>query len=207
MRMRATWLGMMAALAAASPCAAQTAYYGGSPDRLTLTVDVRASISARCGFVPANAPGANYVEPNFETQGFDRVAAFKLDCTSASRVGVVSSNGGLSTGGAAAGPGYTALAPYDVQLTLNGNATSATATCGAKDLVPASNACAPTYLPAVGPNFSGPASATQGLRLAGPATIGSDSTIRVKANAYGGSAILTAGTYVDTLTVTISPAT
>jgi hypothetical protein len=194
-------------LAAAVPCAAQTAYYAGSPDRLNLTVEVRASISARCGFVPASAPGASYVEPNFETQGFDRVAAFKLDCTSASRVGVVSSNGGLSTGGAAAGPGYTATAPYDVQLTLNGNATSATATCGAKDLVPASNACAPTYLAAVGPNFSGPASATQGLRLGGPATIGSDSTIRVKANAYAGASILTAGTYSDTLTVTISPAT
>lgn len=207
MRMRARWLAMVAALAAAAPCLAQTAYYGGSPDRLTLTVDVRASVAARCGFLPASAPGANYVEPDFETQGFDRVAAFKLDCTSASRVGVVSSNGGLATGGAAAGPGYTALAPYDVQLTLNGNAVSASATCGAKDLVATGSACAPTYLPAAGPNFSGPASATKGLRLAGPATIGSDSTIRLKANAYAGSPILTAGTYVDTLTVTISPAT
>jgi len=197
---------MVAALAAAAPCAAQTAYYGGSPDRLNLTVEVRASIAARCGFAPANEPGANYFEPDFETQGFDRVAAFKLDCTSASRVGVVSSNGGLASG-SAAGPGYTALAPYDVQLTLSGNATSATATCGAKDLVPASNACAPTYLPASGSNFSGPASTTKGLRLAGPATIGSDSTIRVKANAYAGPPILTAGTYSDTLTVTISPAT
>jgi hypothetical protein len=207
MPMGARWLGLVVAIAAAAPCAAQTAYYGGSPDRLNLTVEVRASVNARCGFLPSSAPGASYVEPNFETQGFDRVAAFKLDCTSASRVGVVSSNGGLSTGAAAAGPGYTALAPYDVQLTLNGNAVSASATCGAKDLVATSNTCAPTYLPAVGPNFSGPASATKGLRLAGPATIGSDSTIRLKANAYAGAAILTAGTYVDTLTVTISPAT
>ncbi|WP_415642038.1 hypothetical protein [Sphingomonas antarctica] len=194
------------ALATAAPCLAQTAYYGGSPDRLSLTVDVRASVAARCGFAPASAPGASYVEPDFETQGFDRVAAFKLDCTSASRVGVVSSNGGLATG-AAAGPGYAALAPYDVQLTLNGNALSATATCGAKDLIASSNACAPTYLPAVGPNFTGPASASKGLRLPGPATIGSDSTIRLKAGAYAGASILTAGTYVDTLTVTISPAT
>lgn len=206
MRMRARWLGLVAAFAVAAPCAAQTAYYGGSPDRLNLTVEVRASISARCGFVPASAPGANYVEPDFETQGFDRVAAFKLDCTTASRVGVVSSNGGLATGAAAAGPGYTALAPYDVQLTLNGNAASATATCGAKDLTATGTACAPTYLPAAGTNFSGPASASKGLRLAGPATIGSDSTIRVKANAYAGPPVLTAGTYSDTLTVTISPA-
>ena len=93
------------ALAVASPCVAQTAYYGGSPDRLSLIVDVRASIAARCGFVPASAPGASYVEPNFETQGFDRIAAFKLDCTSASRVGVESSNGGLTTGAPAAGAG------------------------------------------------------------------------------------------------------
>lgn len=202
----AAWPVMVAILAAAAPCTAQTAYYGGAPDRLALTVDVRASVAARCGFLPTSTPGANYVEPDFETQGFDRVATFKLDCTSASRVGIVSSNGGLATG-ASAGPGYTALAPYDVQLTLNGNAISATATCGAKDLTPASNACAPTYLAAVGPNFTGPASAAQGLRIAGPATIGSDSTIRVKANPYSGSSILSAGTYVDTLTVTISPAT
>lgn len=206
MAIGARWMVTAAAMAAAAPCAAQTAYYGGSPDRLNLTVEVRASIAARCGFVPASAPGANYVEPDFETQGFDRVAAFKLDCTSASRVGVVSSNGGLATGSAPAGPGYTALAPYDVQLTLNGNTVSATATCGAKDLIASSNACAPTYLPAVGPNFTGPASASKGLRLTGPATIGSDSSIRLKAGAYAGAAILTAGTYVDTLTVTISPA-
>jgi hypothetical protein len=207
MLMRATGLAITAIFAAAAPCAAQTAYYGGSPDRLALTIEVRASISARCGFVPASAPGANYVEPDFETQGFDRTAVFKLDCTSASRVGVVSANGGLANGAVAAGPGYTALAPYDVQLNLAGDGMSVSATCGAKDLVPASNACAPTYLPAVGPNFSGPASATQGLRLGGPATLGSDSSIRVKANAYTGAAILTAGTYSDTLTVTISPAT
>ena len=106
--------------------------------------------------------------------------------------------------------GYGNKAPYDVQLNLRNDAGTITATsaCQAAQLSAANVAatCTAQYLTA-GTNFAGTASTTRGLRLNGAATsLTTNQTIRVKANAYAGSDILTAGTYTDTLTVTVSTA-
>lgn len=193
-------------LCATTASAQTTAYNGGSPSFIALTVNVSASVGSQCGFVTGSVPSGTPNYANFDTAGFDQSFTFKLSCTSASRVGVVSTNGGLLTSGSVPS-GYAVKAPYDVQLSLVGNSTNVTATCTAADLVAAGTTCAATYLATVGPNFTGPASTTKGLQLTGPATNGSNSTIRVKANAYAGSSVLMAGTYNDTLTVTVSPST
>jgi hypothetical protein len=207
-------------LLAANPAAAQTVYAtngAGSPvypspyntpNQVTLSVQVLASIGGRCGFATGAAPSGSLNQSNFDTTGFDQSFAFTLNCTALSRVAVVSSNGGLKAGLTGLPSGYTALAPYDVQLNLVGNsAVTATATCGAGDLLATAGAtCAPTYLSAAGSNFKGPATTSAGLLLNGPATNNTPSAIRVKANAYAGTAVLASGTYTDTLTVTVSPA-
>jgi hypothetical protein len=213
-------VGAILGLLAANPAVAQTAYATtgagapaypspyNTPNQVTLSVQVLASIGGRCGFATGAAPSGTLNQANFDTTGFDQSFAFTLNCTALSRVAVVSTNGGLKAGILGLPSGYAAIAPYDVQLNLVGNATSATATCGVGDLLATAGAsCAPTYLPAVGSNFKGPATTSAGLLLNGPATNNTPSNIRVKADAYGGTAILASGTYTDTLTVTVSPAT
>lgn len=196
-------------LACAGSAWAETTAYAvgdGSPNSIALPVQVTASVGGHCGFATGSAPSGSVNQGNFDTAGFDRSFTFKLDCTGPSRVGVVSSNGGLLTGGSVP-TGYTTKAPYDVQLSLVGNSTNVSSTCGASDLVAGGTSCAPTYVTGgANNNFTGPASTSKGLRLTGAATSGNDSTIRVVALAYAGSAILTNGTYNDTLTITVSAA-
>jgi hypothetical protein len=126
---------------------------------------------------------------------------FEIRCSLPSRVGVQSANGGLLATGAANFPaaGYSALAPYQVQLNLAGDAVTATGTCDANTL--SSLAASPC-------NARGPATTTSGLLLAGASLAANppDSILRVFSNGYFGADQLVASTnYADTLTVTISP--
>jgi hypothetical protein len=207
-------------LALASPAQAQsqnpiTAYAVGypapyhTPNEVNLKIEVQASVGGRCGYAAGQAPNDSVNAPSFDTEGFDQSFNFVLDCTGAFRVGVVSLNGGLLTGGAVPS-GYGVKAPYDVQLNLQSDlgAVTATSACQAAELIASNNAasCTAQYLTG-GANFSGPASATHGLRVSGAATsLTTNQTIRVMAGAYAGPDILTAGTYNDTLTVTVSVA-
>jgi hypothetical protein len=205
-RFRAIWAlaaVLAAAAIAAAPADSQQIIYApgqGSPNSLGLPINVTASVGGRCGFQAAGAPNGNVDTPNFDVTGISGSVPFKLNCTGASRVAVVSLNGGLLNGGAT-GPGYTGLAPYDVKLTLVPNSGSpVVATCPVATLKTGAVAvCAPT-------DFRGTASATTGLRLGAPSTTPT-STIEITAPAYAGAATLIAGNYSDTLTVTVSPST
>jgi hypothetical protein len=187
---------MAAALCAFLPAAqatAQTAYAvgQGSPNQITLSIPVTASVGGRCGF--AAAPSGSHNEPDFDTHGWTRDFAFVLDCNGPSRVAVVSTNGGLLTPGSVP-TGYATKAPYQVTVNLVPNSGSpATATCEAADLT-AAGAC----------SFRGPASNTVGLRLGSTSSSASGSYIRVSAPAYSGVNTLVNGTYSDTLTITLS---
>ena len=183
---------------AAGSAAAQTTAYApsqGSPNSIAIPVQVTASVGGRCGFASGEAPSGSFDQPNFDSTGFSHDFTFVLDCTGPSRVAVVSSNGGLLTGGTAP-TGYAVRAPYDVTLNLvaNGGAPVVAATCAA-DTLTAGSTCA---------QFLGPASTTQGLRLSAASTNQTGSYLRVSAPPYAGSAMLIAGNYADTLTVTLS---
>jgi hypothetical protein len=163
-----------------------------------LTVTVTAKVTAACGF--ATAPnGTQNVGDVGGTYSYS--FPFEIRCSLPSRVGVQSANGGLLATGAANFPaaGYSALAPYQVQLNLAGDAVTATGTCDANTL--SSLAASPC-------NARGPATTTSGLLLAGASLAANppDSILRVFSNGYFGADQLVASTnYADTLTVTISP--
>lgn len=166
----------------------------GSPNQIALQVQVQASVGGRCGFAPSGVPSGGFDRPNFDVTGFTHDFPFLLECTGPSRVAVVSSNGGLLTGGTVPS-GYAAKAPYDVALHLVGSNSSADATCAVATLV-SGGACP----------FRGPATTGQGLRLAA-SSVGQPGTyLRVSAPAYSAPEILSAGRYADTLIVTVSVA-
>ena len=185
----------VAALLGAAPASAQTtAYAGGNP--IVLSIPVTASVGGRCGFATGGAPSGTYSQADFDKQGLSSTFAFTLNCTGPSRVAVVSSNGGLVAPGSAP-TGYTARAGYDVTLNLvaSDGKTTANATCTAATLT-AAGTCA----------FRGPASTTQGLRLASASTNQTGSFVRVSAPPVTSGPQLIAGTYTDTLTITLSVA-
>jgi hypothetical protein len=215
----ALWGTLAVGCLISTPAYAQTANTAYSPDSpapynsvtsITLPkIEVRASVGGRCGFATGQAPNGSVSAPDFDTLGFDQTFNFVVDCTGAFRVGVVSTNGGLLTGGAVPS-GYANKAAYDVQLSLRNDANTLTATsaCQAAELVTtnASSSCTAAYLTG-GLNIAGPASTTKGLRINGAATsLATNQSIRVKANAYAGANVLTSGSYTDTLTVTVSTA-
>ncbi len=181
---------------------------GSAAGQITLTpIRVLASVGGRCGF--ATAPSGSYHVNNLDVTAFDQTFTFVLNCTGPSRVGVVSTNGGLKQATAALPSGYTDIAPYDVGLVLNGNAgATVSASCSANSLLSGSTACSTAYGGIGSPqtNFTGPASTTKGLRLASPSTTGVNSSIRVKASQYAGPGVLVSGNYGDTLTITLSAA-
>ena len=179
------------ALGASAASAQSTVYY---PDSATVQVQVTASVGGRCGFASGGVPTGTFNQPDFDATGFSHDFVFVLDCTGPSRMAVISTNGGLKTGGAVP-TGYTVTAPYEVALHLvaNGGATSADASCAAGTLTTGSTC-----------SFIGPASTTNGLRLTAPSTDQAGSYLRVSAPAYAGAAQLVAGTYADTLVVTLS---
>lgn len=185
---------------AAAPACAQTVYYAaGQPGvaggAATVGVQVRASVGGHCGFTDTQAPGGSFTQNNFDVTGFSRDFAFQLDCTGPSRVAVVSQNGGLLTGGTAPA-GYAALAPYTVSLNLVGNSAVATGSCAVATLTTAAaTPCA----------FRGPASTAAGLQLTSNSVSQTGTYLRVSAPAYTAGTLI-AGSYSDTLTVTVSVA-
>lgn len=184
------------AFGAASTASAQTTAYApgqGSPNSVTLTIPVTASVRAACGF--ATPPSGTHNEPNFDDHAWSHDFGFTIDCSVASRVAVVSTNGSLKTGGTAPS-GYTTQAPYDVTLNVVQNSGVATGTCAVANLA-TGGSC----------SFIGPATPTQGLSVA-VSQNQPGSYLRVSAPAYTGPNVLVASTgYTDTLTVTLSPAT
>ncbi len=192
--------GLCAAAAAAalmSAAQAQTAYAvgQGSPNNIQLSVPVTASVGGQCGF--STAPNGSYHD-NDLTDGIPNVDfPFTLQCTVASRVAIVSSNGGLKASVGAVPGGYTDLVPYNVLLNLVGDAVSpVSGTCAAATLSATSGApCA----------FRGPASTSLGLYLSGSSVGQVGSYVRVSAPGYSsGDVFVASNTYADTLTVTVS---
>jgi hypothetical protein len=195
-------LALATALAVSpSALAAQTsgqAVYAGSPSEVTLSVNVTASVSASCAFSTGGAPGGTYSVGNVEAP-YTVDVSFSLRCNSPSRVGVVSDHGGLQAGDVPSVPaGYARLAPYQIMLSLAGDAgNNAQATCQSPTLLAGAGGCV----------FRGPATATSGLRLPGPSNDAPGSFIRISSPGYSEPAVLIASnSYADRLTVTISPA-
>lgn len=182
--------------AAGTPAIADTtAIYGGSPSYISLQIPVTASVSSACAF---STPPSGTQNVGELANAYSYDFGFTLQCSSALRVAVVSANGGLVASGVSAATGYTNAAPYNVTLNIAGNSgvTAANATCDAATLT--SGAGTPC-------SFRGPATAAQGLRLAGASNNVSGSYLRVSSAGYSGSAVLlAANTYTDTLTVTLS---
>lgn len=173
--------------------ATATATAGGSPDHLHLSLPVTASVAHRCSFTISGDFAASDINAGF-THDFEVV----LQCNVASRMGVVSTNGGLLAAVQEPPPGYARLAPYRVTLNLVGNAGVATvnAVCDVATL---------TVDAAVPCSFRGPASPSQGLRLSGPSSGAAGSYLQVSAVPYAGTGTLVASsTYADTLVVTLS---
>ena len=172
---------------AGQPVRAQTTAYAagqGAVNSIEVGVEVRASVTGRCGFATSGAPSGTIDQADFD---------FQLNCTGASRIAVSSLNGGMASQ-AAGGSGYQTKAPYRVALYMVAdNGTNASATCDAATLS-AGGSC----------SFAGTATAAQGLRLAGASTKVNGSYLRVSAPAYTGSDTLVSGRYADTLSVTVS---
>lgn len=190
-------IGAIAALGASGHAMAQTTAYAsgqGSPNNIVLSIPVTATVGAQCGF--ESAPDATYNFPDLDL-GFTQDTGFTLACNNASRVAIVSQNGGLLASGTAPA-GFTTLAPYSVTLYLEGDSTTATGTCEVATLTAsASSPCA----------FRGPASTTEGLELSGAATSTTGSYVRISAPVYTDTANLVASSgYADVLTVTLSAA-
>ena len=183
-----------AASAQSNPTPVAYAPGDGAPNQAVLTIPVTASVNAQCGF--ATAPSGTHNEPNFDTHAWSHDFPFVVDCSVASRIAVVSTNGALLTGGTPA-PGYTTSAPYDVALNVVLDAGG-----------PAAASCPVANLTTGGTcTFRGPAAVGQGLAV--PVTHNKPGTyLRVSAPAYAGASVLVASNaYADTLVVTLSPAT
>lgn len=184
-----------AALLWAGGAAAQTAYAvgQGSPNSITVPIQVTASVGGACGF--DIAPDGDYFFANLDL-GFTQDTVFAINCNGASRVAVTSANGGLLAGGTAPN-GFSLIAPYTVELSLVGDdSVTAAASCAAADL--ALSAASPC-------SFRGTASEIVGLELGGPADGTSQSYVRISAPAYSGpEALVAASGYEDTLTVTLA---
>ncbi|HVR89801.1 MAG TPA: hypothetical protein VHG29_01750 [Novosphingobium sp.] len=190
------------ALGAAMPAAAQTAYYpvpGGpqTPISITLAIPVRASIGGSCNFATAGAPNGTYNIPGFiDVNSWTNDFTMQLVCTGPSRMAIVSTNGGLLSS-ASATTGYANLAPYDVAVNIvQGSGGPTTGNCPAANLKSSSAAAC---------TLRGTASPTVGLPFGASVNL-NGSYVRVSAPAFPGPDILVAGSYTDTLTITVSPA-
>jgi hypothetical protein len=211
-RNKAVWMvrtaAIAAAFAAANPASAQIsqeqyAYYPDpalpgyvypGPPQAVLSIPVTASVGGRCGFL--TAPNANRNVGQIDTTAWTEQVAFVPECSAPWRIAVSSQNGGLKT--AATVPvGYQNTAPYTVSLNVNSDGGGVTGSCAVAQIDQAAGSTACT--------FEGTASTSNGLLI--PRSFGlSGSYIQMNAPAYPGPDILITGTYTDTLTVTISPA-
>lgn len=192
------------AIGAAMPAAAQTtAYYpvpGGpqTPTSIQLAVPVRASIGGSCNFATAGAPNGTYNIPGFiDVNSWTNDFAMTLECTGPSRLAIVSTNGGLLTSPAPGTTGYAGLAPYTVDVNVVRTGGTTTGSCPAADLKTGSLAAC---------DMRGTAAPAVGLAIPTASFGLSGSYVRVSAPAFPGPDILVAGSYTDTLTITVSPA-
>lgn len=185
----------------ATPCLAQnvpgTAYFGGSPSNIVLSVPVIATVGGRCGFATGAAPSGTYAIPGaIDTSSWSHDFPFTLECTGPFRIAVVSTNGGLKTA-PASDPGYVDKAPYNVLVNVVRTGGTTSGTCGASDLeASASTTCA----------LRGTASPTVGMSVPFPSYQLSGSYLNVSSGPFTGPGYLVSGNYSDTLTVTVSPA-
>lgn len=192
---------LAAAMMCAEPALAQnvpgTAYFGGSPSNIVLTVPVTASVGGRCGFQTGLAPSGSYTIPaGIDTTAWSQQFPFTLECTGPFRIAVLSTSGGLKTSPAVSSPGYADLAPYTVLMNVVRTGGTTQGTCAAADLqASASTTCA----------LRGTASTSVGMAVSNPSYQLSGSYLQVSAPAFAGPGVLVAGTYSDTLTVTVSP--
>lgn len=171
-----------------------TAYAAGqgAVNRIEVGIDVRASVRDRCGFAAEGLPSGTVSQADFDRTGINKEFAIRLNCTGASRIAVSSLNGGMAT--AETAPGYATTAPYNVELKMVGdNGTVATGTCAASVLKTAGTC-----------TFSGSANKTNGLMLNAASTKTNGSYLRVSAQPYAGEQPLLAGSYSDTLVITVS---
>jgi hypothetical protein len=179
-------------LGSAAARAQTTAVVGGSPDHIDLAIPVTASVANRCGLTI----GGTFTSPDINA-GFTHDFEIVLTCNAASRMAVVSANGGLLAPVPTPPAGYARLAPYRATLNLVGNG-GVTANAGCDIATLAAAAAAPC-------SFRGPASPTQGLRLSAPSIGAPGSYLRGSAIPYAGTGTLVASpSYTDTLTVTLS---
>ncbi|MGE8143521.1 hypothetical protein ACQKOE_16255 [Novosphingobium sp. NPDC080210] len=207
-RNNAVWMVRVAAaafaVAASQPAMAQasqeqTAYYGGyngNPTMAVLTIPVKASVNTRCGFQQTftKPVDAGEIDRNSWTDD----TPFVPECTTPWRIAISSQNGGLLNDTATGlAEGYLNKAPYTVSLLVKNDEADVDVSCAAADLSSSAGAAC---------SFKGTASATEGLRIARSYQL-TGSRIRVSAPAYTGPGVLVAGTYTDTLTVTVSPTT
>lgn len=171
-----------------------TGYVFPGPPQAVISVPVTASVGGQCGFL--TAPNANRNVGQIDTTAWTEQVAFVPECSAPWRIAVSSQNGGLKTA-ATVPTGYQNKAPYTVSLNVNSDGGVVTGSCpvGQIDQAAGSTAC----------TFEGTASSSNGLLI--PRSFGlSGSYIQMNAPAYPGPDILITGTYTDTLTVTISPA-
>lgn len=174
-----------------------TAYYGGNPSNIVLTVPVIATVGGRCGFATNGAPSGTYNIPGtIDATTWSNQFPFTLECTGPFRIAVVSTNGGLKTT-PTSDPGYTDTAPYNVLVNVARSGGTTQGTCTAADLkATASTTC----------DLRGTASPTVGMSVPFPSYQLSGSYLQVSAPAYTATnPLLIAGSYTDTLTVTVSP--
>lgn len=192
----------IASLCAATPAAAaftpqpNTAYNGYSPDKIVVSIPVIATVGGRCGFAENGAPQGTLEAGLIDTNDWSHQVDFTLECTGLSRIAVVSSNGGLKTAAPTA-PGYRNLAPYNVAVLVARSGGTSSGNCQSSSLAAdATDTCA----------LRGTASTAVGLAVTSPSYRLPGSHLTISAPAYAGPDVLVAGTYSDTLTVTISPA-
>lgn len=179
------------------------AYYdkAGAPTAAVFSVDVLASVGGRCGFAPTGVPNGSIDAAQIDVADWSGQVAFMPQCTAQWRLAVSSLHGGLKADVSAAGlAGFTDKAPYDVTLHVVHDTGTVDSSCPVSQIDQA--------LTASPCEFRGTASPDQGLRL--PRSYNqSGSYIQASALAYPDATQprLVAGTYTDTLVLTVSPAT
>ena len=178
---------------------ALTGYVYPGPDKAELFIDVKASVGGTCGFAANGVPNGTVNAGAIDTTGWSAQVPFIAQCTAPWRIAVSSANGALKSSAAAAA-GYSNTAPYTVALNVVSDSGTVSGSCPVAQIDQAAGAtpC----------NFKGTASPTNGLMV--PRSFGlNGSYIQMSAPSYDGNngpSVLVAGTYNDTLIVTVSPA-
>lgn len=195
----ALFAGLMAtpALADIGPL---TAYYNEpalGPSSVQFKLDVLASVGGRCGFAAGQTPGGTIQAGAIDESGWTGDAVFVPECSALWRIAVSSLNGALKSDATTSVQGFADRAPYSVALHVVHDTGTIDRSCPVDQIGPAGVAgqC----------DFRGTASAANGLQV--PRAYDKlGSYLRASAPVYAGTSRLVAGTYSDTLTITISPA-